>query len=156
MMNKILRAAAVFCALSVITAPFLFYSLASFSQPGDSVTRTCPGQGGVPGQFVTGDTLVTCGPGNIMDSGNPPQFILSGSTASITGTSLEAGACDSGTVTIAGATTGNVAVADPVTYPGDGNVWGAYISAANTVTVKVCSIAGGTPTSSVYRVRVIP
>jgi hypothetical protein len=47
--------------------------------------------------------------------------------------------------------------ADPVTYPGDAFDWKAYVSAAGTVTVKVCTnlAAGGTPTASTYNVRVI-
>ncbi len=42
----------------------------------------------------------------------------------------------------------------PVTYPGDGITWKAYVSAADTVTVKVCAIVDATPTASVYNVRV--
>jgi hypothetical protein len=62
------------------------------------------------------------------------------------------------TVAIAGATTSMVAITDPVTYPGDGFVWAAQITAANTVTVRVCRYAtgSGTPTASTYNVRVIP
>jgi hypothetical protein len=80
---------------------------------------------------------------------------LAGNTASLGGGALGAGACTSGTATVTGATTAMTAVASPVSYPGDGNVWLAYVSGSNTVTVKVCSIPGGTPTASVYRVRVL-
>lgn len=80
---------------------------------------------------------------------------LSGTTSNIGGSALAVGACSSGTVTITGATTSMVAQASPVTYPGDGNVWSAYVSAANTVTVKVCAIVAGTPTASNYNVRVL-
>jgi hypothetical protein len=34
-------------------------------------------------------------------------------------------------------------------------VWRPYVSAAGTVTVKVCAAVAGTPTASTYNVRVI-
>ncbi|MDS0849320.1 hypothetical protein [Burkholderia cenocepacia] len=80
---------------------------------------------------------------------------LSGTSGSIGGSALSAGACSSGTVSISGATTSMVARATPVTYPGDGNLWEAYVSSANTVTVKVCAIVAGTPAASAYNVRVL-
>ena len=45
--------------------------------------------------------------------------------------------------------------ASPVTYPGDGMAWRAYVSAASTVTVKVCADVAGTPVASTYNVRVL-
>lgn len=81
--------------------------------------------------------------------------VLSGTTTSIGGGALLAGACTSGTVTVTGATTAMVANASPVTYPGDGFDWAAYVSAFNTVTVKVCGFVAGTPTASNYNVRVL-
>src|SRR6266568_1356757 len=72
---------------------------------------------------------------------------LVGTTGSIGGSSLAAGACASGTVNITGATTGMAAVASPVTYPGDGMIWKPYVSAAGVVTVKVCAVTAGTPTT---------
>ncbi len=80
---------------------------------------------------------------------------LAGTTGSIGGSSLALGACTSGTVSITGATTSMAVVASPTTYPGDGMVWRPYVSAAGTVTVKVCAAVAGTPTASTYNVRVI-
>jgi len=80
---------------------------------------------------------------------------LTGTTGSIGGGALLAGACASGTVAIAGSTTGQNAQASPVTYPGDGFDWSAYVSAPGTVTVKVCGFIAGTPVASNYNVRVI-
>ena len=82
--------------------------------------------------------------------------ILSGSTGSIGGGLLTAGACTSGTASVTGATTAMTATASPVTYPGDGNLWLAYVSDPDVVTVEVCAILTLTPTASIYRVRVIP
>lgn len=83
---------------------------------------------------------------------------LAGTTGSIGGSALTAGTCATGIVTVTGATTGMAAVASPVTYPGAPFEWNAYVSAANTVTVNVCTnlAAGGTPTASAYNVRVLP
>lgn len=81
--------------------------------------------------------------------------VLSGTSASLGGGALAAGACTSGTVAITGAAVGMDAHATPSTYPGDGSEWAAYVSAANTITVKVCAIIALTPTASVYNVRVL-
>jgi hypothetical protein len=80
---------------------------------------------------------------------------LSGTTGSIGGSALAAGACSSGTVAVTGATTSMSVVASPATYPGDGNFWEGYVSAAGTVTVKVCASIAATPTASAYNVRVL-
>jgi hypothetical protein len=80
---------------------------------------------------------------------------LTGTTGSIGGSLLAAGACSSGTVAVSLSTTSMAVIATPVTYPGDGNYWMAYVSAAGTVTVKVCAAIAGTPGASAYNVRVI-
>src|SRR6267142_564215 len=64
--------------------------------------------------------------------------ILSGTSGSIGGGALLAGACATGTATVTGATTAMVALTDPNTYPGDGTIWDAQVTSSNTVTVKVC------------------
>jgi hypothetical protein len=88
-------------------------------------------------------------------NGVPILTGYTGTTGSIGGASLAAGACSSGTVSITGAASGMAAVATPGTYPGDGNYWLAYVSAANTVTVKICAAVAGTPGASTYNVRVL-
>ncbi|MEX3933259.1 hypothetical protein AB4Y32_15900 [Paraburkholderia phymatum] len=89
------------------------------------------------------------------DSANftPP---LTGTSGSIGGSALAAGACSSGTVSIAGSTTGMAVAIAPATYLGDGIFWHGYVSTGGTVTVKVCASASATPTASTYNVRVIP
>lgn len=86
-----------------------------------------------------------------------PGMPLTGTSASIGGGSVSTDTCTSGTASVTGATTGMGVVATPVTYPGDGFVWKAYVSSSNTVTVKVCNYTAGslTPTASTYNVRVI-
>lgn len=88
-------------------------------------------------------------------TGSSTAIILSGTTGSIGGGALLAGQCSSGTVTITGATTSMVALADPNTYPGDGTIWDGQVTSANTVTVKVCAIVALSPNASTYNVRVL-
>jgi hypothetical protein len=104
------------------------------------------------GTTTTGDTVAFDANGNTVDSG--VRAPLAGTTGSIGGSLLTIGTCASGTATVSGATTSMVASASPVTYPGDGNYWLAYVSASNTVTVKLCAVATLTPTASAYNVRV--
>lgn len=81
--------------------------------------------------------------------------ILSGTTGSIGGSSLAAGACSTGTVSVTGAATTMSVEATPVTYPGAPYYWRGYVSSAGTVTVAVCAAVAGTPTASAYNVRVL-
>lgn len=81
--------------------------------------------------------------------------ILFGTSSAIGGGLLTVATCASGTVNVAGASTGMAVSGSPVTYPGDGIQWQAYVSSAGVVTIKVCAMATLTPTSSVYNVRVI-
>lgn len=85
--------------------------------------------------------------------------VLSGTTGSIGGGALAAGACASGTATVTGATTSMTVNASPVASPlADAShglsVW-AFVSASNTVTVEVCAIVATTPTARAYNVRVL-
>jgi trimeric autotransporter adhesin len=84
-----------------------------------------------------------------------PYAPLAGTSASIGGGSLSTDTCTSGTAAVTGATTSMAVVATPGTYPGDGFVWKAYVSASDVVTVKVCNFTAGslTPTASTYVVR---
>jgi hypothetical protein len=79
---------------------------------------------------------------------------LAATTSSIGG-AVTVGTCDSGTVAVTGSTTSMTVSVSPNTYPGDGYTWYGYVSTNGTVTVKVCGLIVGTPTSSTYNVRVI-
>ena len=89
---------------------------------------------------------------------NQPAPILKGTTGTIGGSSVGAGSCTTGTATVTGVTTSMVVDADPTTFPGTAFVWSAYVSAANTVTVRVCVVSGiaATPTATTYNIRAIP
>lgn len=81
---------------------------------------------------------------------------LKGTSASIGGGLLTAGTCASGTATVTGATTAmTTTLPIGATYPGDGFEIYSYVSAANTVTVKVCALVALTPTATTYSVAVI-
>lgn len=95
------------------------------------------------------------GAANINCKGVP----LTGTTGSIGGGALAAGACTSGTATVTGATSSMSFAVTPSANPqvdaAHGlSVW-SYLSAANTVTVNVCAIIATTPNSTTYNVRVL-
>ena len=85
--------------------------------------------------------------------------VLSGTTASLGGSALLAGACTAGTVTVTGATSSMVATASPSSDPDSvlstGIAIYAFVSSANTVTVRICAIVAVTPTATTYNVRVL-
>lgn len=107
------------------------------------------------GTGATGTVLTSPGAGQAPTWQASAAAPLRCTTGSIGGGLLIVGACTSGTATCTGATTAMQASASPVTYPGDGSDWKAYVSATNTVTVKVCAIVALTPTASNYNVAVI-
>lgn len=111
--------------------------------------RTTASTGAVEEITVGGGVTLS---GGAISLTTPP---LAGTTPSIGGGALLAGACASDVATVTGATTSMAASASPVTYPGDGNYWLAYVSSSNTVTVKVCAAVAGTPSASAYNVRVL-
>ena len=92
----------------------------------------------------------------------PPAAIgqLSGTTGSIGGGALLAGACASSTVSVTGATTSMSATATALggVDVTNGGVLGVSISAqvtsSNTVTVRVCAPIAGTPAATTYKVIV--
>ena len=89
------------------------------------------------------------------DASGTPALALTGTSSSLGGSALTAGTCSSTTVSISGATTGMAAVASPASDPGAGYYWLAFVSASNTVTVRICAAVAGTPTAATYNVRVI-
>lgn len=94
--------------------------------------------------------------------GSVPGAVLTGTTGSIGGGALGAGACAAGTVNVTGATTSMGASASPLAGvdPTNGGVLGVTISArvssAGVVTVAVCAPIIGTPTAATYKVTVQP
>lgn len=101
--------------------------------------------------------LVLYGQG--VNGSNPGFSPLSGITPAIGGSLLTVGVPLTQTVTVTGAATSMVCVMDPSA----GNalivsvIADCYVSASNTVTVRLTSlIVGITPTSQTYSIRVIP
>lgn len=124
-------------------------------QPGVIGPQGAQGQQGIPGIGTTGAPGTNGTNGSNGTDGAAGPAALTGTTSAIGGGLLLAAGCTSGMATVTGATTAMTAAASPVTYPGDGAQYQAYVSSANTVTVKVCALLALTPVSSVYRVRVI-
>lgn len=84
-----------------------------------------------------------------------PSPVLPGTSVTIGGSMITAGNCISNTTTLAGAAVSMVALSSPVIYPGDSVLWKTYVSAPNTVTVKLCAFKTTTPITSTYNIRVI-
>jgi hypothetical protein len=91
------------------------------------------------------------------DANGTIAFALSGASSSIGGSSLAAGACATGTASVANSTASMAVAVSPATDPGTGFTWNAWVSAAGTVTVRVCNVSGAsaTPTATAYNVRAI-
>lgn len=91
-----------------------------------------------------------------MSSTSLPVAPLTGTTGSIGGGVLIAGAANTTTVTVAGATTGqtcSVSAQGGVDI-GVGAAVQCWVSSANTVTVRETAIIGLTPAASTFRVTV--
>ena len=84
---------------------------------------------------------------------------LTGTTGSIGGGALLAGATTSGTATITGATVGMACIAqasDGTNVVALGAQVECTVTAANTVTVNVSALIALTPPAKTYTIRVIP
>jgi hypothetical protein len=82
---------------------------------------------------------------------------LTGATGSIGGGALAAGACVTGTASVPNSTTSMAVVVSPSADPGTGFTWEGWVSAAGTVTVRLCNVSGAsaTPSAETYNVRVL-
>lgn len=77
-------------------------------------------------------------------------------SSALGGISQPNGGCTATTVAVTGATSANRVLATPVADPGAGFYWTAFVSSANTVTLRVCNASGttGTPASVAYNLQV--
>jgi hypothetical protein len=125
------------------------------SQPAFSDISGTPSTTQVPVQSLTvtgsGAATLVAGVLNVPT----PVIPLTGATASMGGSPMTVGQTITATAAVAGSTTGMAVVCSPVTYPGAGFVFDSYVSSANTVTVRLTAVVVGTPTASVYNVRVM-
>ena len=117
--------------------------------------------GGISDAGLTASRPVYTDASKVLTSTAPAGFsaVLSGTTATIGGGALTPGACVAGTVTVTGATSAMVATASPSADPDSTLSTGigiyAFVSSANTVTVRICAIVAVTPTAVTYNVRVL-
>lgn len=142
----------------VITRSGITVTNFTFGPAVDNPTYLFAGTGAITGvgSGLTALNGTNISSGTVASARLPASSVtLAGTSGSIGGGALIAGQCASGTATVTSATTSMVALADPNTYPGDGTIWDAQVTSANTVTVKVCAIIALTPTSSTYNVRVL-
>ncbi len=135
---------------SITSAALSSVTVSGSSISGGSINNTAIGQ-----TTPAAGSFTSLSAASLSLNGSPLLPVLSGTSGSIGGGLLVAGACSQGSVTISGASVGMAVVATPNTYPGDASAWKAYVSAANTVIVKVCALIAVTPSASTYNVRVI-
>lgn len=86
----------------------------------------------------------------------PAQFLMAGGTLNFT--SISPQTCQEQVLTLTGATTSGVASASPSASLGNTNLsWSAWVSAANTVSVRVCNPTTGniTPTAVTWYAKVV-
>jgi len=103
-----------------------------------------------------GQTMTNLPNGGAAAAANGGSATLTGTSGPIGGTPLAMGKCATGIAAVTGASSNMAVTTSPAGSPGDGFVWQGFVSGPNTVTVKVCALAGGTPAAVVYDVRVIP
>ncbi|HEV1286557.1 MAG TPA: hypothetical protein VNU44_14645 [Bryobacteraceae bacterium] len=77
-------------------------------------------------------------------------------TSSAFATATTAGTCVQNVTAVTGATTGMAVVASPVSTPGAGAVWSAFVSSAGNVTINECAVATSAGGSIAFNIRVIP
>jgi len=128
-------------------------------------TSTSNGSGAPVGACISGSTYTDASTGyawSCKASGwvlGATSGVMSGTTGSIGGSLLAAGASASGTATVTGATVGMVCTAQPSDgtniYALGANI-GCTVTATNTVTVNVVAIVTLTPVAKTYNVRVVP
>jgi len=82
---------------------------------------------------------------------------VTGVSSTITPGILLAGACaTASTITVPGARAGMVVVATPTSDLGVSTVWTPWISANDTVSLRICGLIGLTPAAITWNIRVIP
>lgn len=123
-------------------------------------TGAAGAQGATGATGAQGATGAVGATGAAGTTGATGTTLLRGVTGNIGGGALTAGQCASGNATVTGATTAMSASASPVADPdpslSTGVVWDAFVSSANTVTVRVCGLVLVTPAATTYQVSVAP
>ena len=77
-------------------------------------------------------------------------------TSSAFATATTAATCVQNTTAVAGAATSMVAEASPVSTPGVGAVWSAFVSSAGNVTINECAVATSAGGTIAFNIRVHP
>lgn len=80
---------------------------------------------------------------------------FAGGSATVSATAPSSVGCNDTTVTVTGATTSMAVSVSPQSSPGSNVTWSAFVSAANTVDVRLCTLVAFTPSAVTYNVRVI-
>jgi len=77
-------------------------------------------------------------------------------TSAAFATATTAGTCVQQVTAVTGATTSMVAMASPVSTPGVGATWSAFVSSAGNVTITECATAASAGGTIAFNIRIIP
>jgi hypothetical protein len=77
-------------------------------------------------------------------------------TSAAFATATTAGTCVQNTTAVSGAATTMAVVVSPVSTPGVGAVWSAFVSSAGNVTINECAVATSAGGTIAFNIRVIP
>jgi hypothetical protein len=77
-------------------------------------------------------------------------------TSAAFATATTAGTCVQNATAVTGATTGMAVTISPVSTPGVGAEWSAFVSSAGNVTINECAVATSAGGSIAFNIRVIP
>ncbi|MBK5214303.1 MAG: hypothetical protein JJE55_11660 [Flavobacteriaceae bacterium] len=131
------------------------------------IRRGTAAAGGAPLKFISGTNLTTPEAGAMEYDGSNLYFtpattrqtVFKGYTNSATLTfgSISAASSSEMTITVTGATVGSTCNVSPNGTIQSGLIWNAYVSAVNTVTVRITNITAAaiTPTSRTWKATVI-
>jgi len=88
----------------------------------------------------------------------PTNGLITQVSAAIGGSPLAAGACSSGTIAVAGAssTNGKITINSGGGDPGPAIYYKAYVSVPGTIKIDVCAAIAATPTAVVYNIGYTP
>lgn len=117
----------------------------------DTEWATC-GSGG--GSYTAGFGIDITGSVVSLNSATVPTRITG--TASLSMSTFGSSSCEEGNITVTGAATGDEVMIGAPTGLGMGLLWSAYVSSADTVTLRVCRVAGtATISAQTFRATII-
>ncbi|HEV2305494.1 MAG TPA: hypothetical protein VGR93_08245, partial [Candidatus Acidoferrales bacterium] len=117
---------------------------------------TEPGAGFVSGSSLPGSNASEIKSFYVDAAGNVHCQSCSPYSGSVSATAPSTVGCSDATATLTGVTTAMAVAISPQTSPGANVSWSGFVSAANTVDVRLCTLAAFTPSAVTFNIRVLP